>query len=238
MLTDEIKDFRWYHEIEIEPGVVTTPEHPFPISWDIIREGMSRMDFKGKSVLDIGARDGLWAFEAEKAGATSVQAIDNDLSPAGLWLKERWRSQVVFNELNLYDLPPDWEFDVVMFFGVLYHLRYPFWGLQRAVNATEKGGTLAIETGIFEQEATENTPLLYCPSKNSPYEFSSTSFFNRCGLEETLENMGCKIEEWFRHKDEKPTTIRRAFIRCTKIGDIPSPVKEYWQGIHNLHSGK
>ena len=35
-------------------------------------------------------------------------------------------------ELNLYDLTVErfGKFDVIMLPGVLYHLRYPFWGLK------------------------------------------------------------------------------------------------------------
>ena len=60
---------------------------------------------KGKRVLDIGCRDGIYSFEAEKMGAKEVIGIDNDISkPALEFLIPYFNSKVKMFEMNLFDL--------------------------------------------------------------------------------------------------------------------------------------
>lgn len=81
MTSDEIKSKsesfkRWYHAIELFPGYVT-PSNMTPSmhQWEQVRKVREKMDYKGKSVLDLGTMDGMWAFEAEKLGAKPVYAL-------------------------------------------------------------------------------------------------------------------------------------------------------------------
>ena len=62
----------WYHRIELTDGVVTP-------GWAPIDAASYRIpdDLSGKRVLDIGAWDGYWSFEALKRGAVQVVAIDD-----------------------------------------------------------------------------------------------------------------------------------------------------------------
>ena len=89
-------------------------------------------DLSGKRVLDIGAWDGFFSFEMEKRGA-EVVAID-------CWDNERFRlmrsmlnSRVDYRILDMYELTPATvgKFDLVIFFGVLYHLKHPLLALER-----------------------------------------------------------------------------------------------------------
>src|SRR4051794_40238685 len=129
LTTEEaFKKYTFYHEIEVEPGVVTP-------GWQVVRhltgkisEEMKAFDLHGKRVLDIGCRDGLFCFQAERQGASEIVGIDNDLSIAAIeFLIPKLKSGVRMASLNLYDLRPSvhGKFDFVVFAGVLYHLRYP-----------------------------------------------------------------------------------------------------------------
>jgi len=98
--------------------------------------------------LDIGCRDGLFSFKAESMVAGEVIGIDNDLSePATQFLIPFFNSKIQMKQLNLYEILPDTFglFDVVIFPGVLYHLRYPFWGLKVIRDITNIGAHLLIE---------------------------------------------------------------------------------------------
>jgi hypothetical protein len=65
---------------------------------------LHRCDLAGKRVLDIGCRDGLFSFEAEKMGAQEVLGIDNDLSPGATEFLIPWfQSKVRMQAVNLYD---------------------------------------------------------------------------------------------------------------------------------------
>jgi tRNA (mo5U34)-methyltransferase len=91
-------------------------------------------DLQGKRVLDAGTRDGYFAFELERRGA-EVLAVDYaDLSLTGFAAAKRiYGSRVEYLQANLYDLDPEriGTFDIVLFLGVLYHLRHPLLALDR-----------------------------------------------------------------------------------------------------------
>ena len=96
----------------------------------------------GLSVLNIGAWDGFFSFEAEKRGAKRVVAYD--LHPPDYYgfalAKELLGSQVKYIQGGVYDLSPEavGTFDVVFFFGVFYHLRYPLLALDRIWSVTDQ----------------------------------------------------------------------------------------------------
>jgi len=66
----------WWHSIQLNPEVVT-PGFKSP---DILArelEAIHLPDLRGKSVLDVGAWDGFFSFEAERRGAKQVVALDH-----------------------------------------------------------------------------------------------------------------------------------------------------------------
>jgi tRNA (mo5U34)-methyltransferase len=111
-------------------------------------------DLKGKSVLDIGAWDGFFSFEAEWRGAARVMATDHFCWSGPGWgtregfdyVHARSLSRVEVHDADLPDLTPAaiGKFDVVLFLGVLYHLKDPYAGLERAAALCNE--TLIVET--------------------------------------------------------------------------------------------
>jgi len=199
-LWDEINKYSWYHRIQVSPTVYTkstvNDAARYQELWDFILTEIKRMDFAGKRVLDIGCRDGLFSFEAEKLGAREIVGIDNDLSLGAVeFLIPLFKSKVRMYELNLYDLTPEkfGLFDIIIFPGVLYHLRYPFWGLKRITDCLADKGVLFIETATLLDEELKDKEILYCPVENSPYETTSCTFFNENGLTTTLRSFNCKM---------------------------------------------
>ena len=169
------------------------------------------LDLKGKRVLDIGCRDGLFSFAAESMGAAEVVGIDNDLSkPATEFLIPYFKSKVRMELMNVYDLGPDkfGLFDIVIFPGVLYHLRYPFWGLRAIRSVLKPGGNLIVETPIWRGE--NNNAMLFCPiGKDSPYETSSCTFFNEKGLVDTLTSLDSRRLPWNTSRNRTPVKVSR-----------------------------
>src|SRR5690348_11126587 len=104
---------------------------------------MATIDFKDRRVLDIGCRDGAFSFAAEGFGAAEVIGIDNNLS-RGLteFLVPLRRSRVRAMQHNVNELSHDHfgDFDIILFPGVLYHLRYPAWALRRIADVLRPGG--------------------------------------------------------------------------------------------------
>jgi len=203
-LREKIKQYAFYHQFRLTE-TITTPCQPIvqPSLQSTLR-ALEGFDFHDKRVLDVGCRDGLFSFEAERRGAREVVGIDNDLSPAAVeFLAPFFRSQVRFSEMNLFDLAPATfgKFDVILFPGVLYHLRYPVWGLKRLQEVMNPRGTLLIETALIVDE--NEHALLYCPiGEESPYEPSSCTFFNVKGLSDTLLSLGFEVQS-IHNQDEE-----------------------------------
>lgn len=185
-------DYGFYHTIELAPGV-RTPGWPVVVPLvELTLRSLHSLDLRGKRVLDVGCRDGLFAFEAERLGAREVVAIDNDLSRGAVEVLIPFlRSRVRMHEMNLLDLRPETfgTFDVVIMPGVLYHLRYPFWALKLIRDLLSEGGCLVLETALFIDD--NRHAVLRCPVEtDSPYEATSCTFFNRKGLIDTLGSLG------------------------------------------------
>jgi SAM-dependent methyltransferase len=105
-------------------------------------------------------------------------------------------SNVKMHEMNLLDLRPQTfgTFDVVIFAGVLYHLRYPFYGLKIIRDVLRDGGALVLETAIFGDE--NRLALLYCPvGSENPYDRTCPTLFNLKGLTDTLLSLGFQSHE-------------------------------------------
>ena len=213
-LLDRVNQYTWYHRINLADGVFTTPRKAwdFQGSWDLILDEMRKIDFHGKRVLDIGCRDGLFSFEAERRGARDVIGIDNSISDGALELLiPLFKSKVKMYELNLYDLRLErfGLFDVILFFGVLYHLRYPFWAIKKLSDCLSDGGLLLVESGMLIDESLEDEDYLYCPVEKSPYEKTSCSFFNETALATTLRSFNFKLLYSHAHFLSERNSVRK-----------------------------
>lgn len=241
-LRAEMSALSFYHTIPLTP-TLSTPGWPtiVPLT-NMVSRHLRTIDLKGKRVLDIGCRDGLFSFEAEKLGAREVIGIDNDLSPGvPEFLIRHFRSRVRIEAFNLFDLVPGsfGLFDVVIFPGVLYHLRYPFWALKLVRDVLVDDGTLVLETAVLCDD--NRHALLYCPvGAESPYEATSCTFFNRKGLVDTLGSVGFHVDRFEHLKDwaipagtplpEKPR-ITRSVTCSRKVADRSNEqTRAYWEG--------
>jgi hypothetical protein len=92
------------------------------------------LDLRGKRVLDVGAWDGWFSFECERRGA-QVVAVDCVALDTFIEAKQLLGSKVEYLTLDVSELSARrlGRFDIVLFFGVLYHLRHPLLGLEKVV---------------------------------------------------------------------------------------------------------
>jgi tRNA (mo5U34)-methyltransferase len=138
----------WYHRIEVAPGLIT----PGVNDSQLVLESLNLpADLSGLRVLDIGTRDGFFAFECERRGA-EVTAIDY-MPPEEtgfLVARELLGSRVEFIQENVYDLSDGryGGFDLVLFLGVLYHLRDPMLALDSIWKVAS--GRLIVETQVID----------------------------------------------------------------------------------------
>ena len=121
----------WYHSFDFPDGTSISGVQ----SIEQLRGRWDRFplpeDLSNKRVLDIGAWDGWFSFEAERRGA-SVVALDCVEIPNFVAAKERLHSEVDYRVSNLYKIPQLelGAFDYVFFLGVLYHVKHPLLALE------------------------------------------------------------------------------------------------------------
>ena len=190
--------YKFYHVIKLNESI-STPGWTDPNTVDIINmviKALRSLNLKGARVLDVGCRDGIFSFEAEKLGAREVFGIDNDLSRAAIeFLIPFFQSRVRMESLNMYDLTPSRHgmFDMICFSGVLYHLRYPFWGIKCLRDVLNEGGHLIIHTAIHVDD--NKLANLFCPIGDECPGDDPThcTNFNLKGLVDTLYSMGVTV---------------------------------------------
>lgn len=142
--SEELYRKGWYHSFEGIDGAM-------PLKWQ--RERWQRFpipdDLTGKRVLDIGAWDGWFSFEAERRGA-SVMSVDREEVANYHAMHRRLASKNEYRILDLYELPGAGlgRFDIVFFLGVLYHVKHPLLALEIVCSlATE---VVVVETFVIE----------------------------------------------------------------------------------------
>jgi 2-polyprenyl-3-methyl-5-hydroxy-6-metoxy-1,4-benzoquinol methylase len=103
----------------------------------------------GKKVLDVGANDGFYSLAAKIAGAQEVTSIDKD---CGTWPKnitfasEAWATALNLVTEDFLKYSTDSKYDVIFFFGVLYHLENVFSCMQKLRDLLTSTGVIYLET--------------------------------------------------------------------------------------------
>jgi len=152
-LQKRVAAIRWYHTIDLGSGVTTNGVDDSP---QRLARAQLPASLEGLSVLDIGAWDGFFSFECERRGASRVVAADYYSwhgsgwgTKAGFTLaREVLGSGVEDIDIDVMDLTPErlGTFDVVLFLGVLYHMRHPFLALERVASVARD--RLILETVV------------------------------------------------------------------------------------------
>jgi tRNA (mo5U34)-methyltransferase len=124
----------WFHNINLA-GVPTAPDHflgDYPaVKWNRFAHAVPS-DLSGKSVLDVGCNGGFYSIEMKRRGAARVLGVDSDARylAQARFAAEVSGVEVEFRQMSIYELPRLKErFDLVLFMGVLYHLRHPLLAL-------------------------------------------------------------------------------------------------------------
>jgi tRNA (mo5U34)-methyltransferase len=153
-LRQRVAQLRWFHSIDLGDGLLT-PGVDAHTSQRLETFGVPT-DLTGRTVLDLGAWDGFFSFEAERRGAARVVAVDSYCWSGPGWgtkagfdlARTALGSRVEDHECEILDLSPAslGVFDVVFCFGLLYHLRHPLLALEKIAAVTE--GLLLLESHV------------------------------------------------------------------------------------------
>jgi tRNA (mo5U34)-methyltransferase len=149
----EVAERTWFHTIDVGHGILTPGQKDTPA--EVVH--MRLPDLEGRTVLDIGAYDGFYSFEAERRGAKDVLATDSwtwnwpgsDARRNFDLAHELLGSTVRVQDVTVEKLAPEvvgGTFDVVLFLGVLYHAPDPLGYLKRVRSVT--GEVAIVETVV------------------------------------------------------------------------------------------
>lgn len=153
----------WFHNLHLPSGHQTAPDHPlgdYPAyKWQRFGTHLP-VDLTGWSVLDIGCNAGTYAFALAERGA-HVLAVDHDehYLRQARWARDLFglTDRVELERRSVYDLADLGEtFDLVLFLGVLYHLRYPTLALDLV--AEKVGKLLVVQTLSLPGEEVVTAP--------------------------------------------------------------------------------
>jgi tRNA (mo5U34)-methyltransferase len=148
------KHGRWWHEIELAPGIITPGDDSNRMKLPILDRLGLPQDMRGLRALDIGCSDGYFTFEMEKRGA-EVLAMDfvPETYTGFATARTILGSNAGYMMENVYNLTPEkhGQFDVVLFMGVLYHLRKPLAALDAIRSVMRTGGGLFVGTMMIDE---------------------------------------------------------------------------------------
>ena len=153
-LAEAVAGHYWFHSIDLGDGVVTPGVKSLELQAKESAAFFDPIDVAGRSVIDIGAWNGAFSFEAKRRGARRVVATDHFT-----WNDPRFRGREAFDlarsslglevedvDIDVPALSPErmGTFDVVLFLGVFYHLLDPIDGVTRAASLARE--VMVVET--------------------------------------------------------------------------------------------
>ena len=198
-LRAEVDQIKWWHPIDLGGGLITPGIDVTPARLAEIR---MPEDLTGLTVLDIGAWDGFFSFEAERRGARRVLATDSFCWDGGGWGTKKGfelarrvlGSKVEDKWIEVLSLSPDTVgvFDVVLFLGVLYHMKHPLLALERVASVTR--GQLIMQTQV-DMLAVNRPAIAFYPGKELGGDPTNWCGPNPAALEAMLETVGFRKVE-------------------------------------------
>ena len=217
----------WFHNIDLG-GVMTAPDHflgDYPqVKWRRFADAIPA-DLTGKSVLDIGCNGGFYSIEMKRRGAARVLGIDfdDDYLAQARFAADVTGFDIEFRRLSVYDVGAIGErFDVVLFMGVLYHLRHPllaldlihehvagdilvFQSMQRGSNEVEE---VRDDYDFWEMDHFDRPgyPKMHFIEKNYAHDPTNWWVPNRACTEAMLRSAGFCILE---HPEDEVYVCRR-----------------------------
>ncbi len=212
---------RWYHPIEVRPGIVTpgTNEAKSMLGTLYVPKVCH-----GMRVLDLGTRDGFFAFELERRGAEVVAVDYVAKTDSGFAVAaELLGSRVTFLQRNLYELTAAelGTYDIVLFLGLLYHLPDPLGALRLVRSLTRQ--RMYLETLVLDFGGEVDELPLMRFFAGSSWAGDPTNYWG--------PNVRC-VEEMLGETEFAARRVVRVGDRCVFDCDaIERPVNKYYMEI-------
>jgi tRNA (mo5U34)-methyltransferase len=232
-LADEVKNYGWYHTLDLGGGVVTKGMFDHR---PVVNKYLIPSDLSGLRCLDVGTMDGYWAFEMERRGAAEVMAVDLDDPnrldwPASLreatvktldetkerrfnLAKEALNSKVERVLRSVYELDTDLGlFDFVFCGDLLVHLKDPITAVENIRKVCR--GSAVICTPVARFRFGRRRPIA---------EFDGIDQFNW----------------WVLSEEAMARLIRAAGFARVEVGqafELPATSGGTWKGLRGIMRG-
>jgi tRNA (mo5U34)-methyltransferase len=230
----------WWHSFELPSGELIEGVCDLASLRGRIGQFPISDDLRGKRVLDIGTWDGWFSFEMERRGA-KVVAIDNWDNPRFRQMQKTLNSSVEYRVLDIYELTTTLigRFDIVLFMGVLYHLKHPLLALERVCALTTD--MAAIDSFIIRDE---NVPGEHEDGR-AVMEFYETDEFGGQTDNWVAPNLPCLLAfcrtAGFARVEPRSVFAKGAGVACYRRWDPPSsdaaPGPDLLDVAHNTNHG-
>jgi tRNA (mo5U34)-methyltransferase len=214
----------WFHNLHLPDGTQTAPDHPlgdFPaFKWEQLASSIPA-DLRGWRALDIGCNAGFYSFELARRGAEviGIDADEHYLRQAR-WALQRFdvTDRIEFRRQSVYELAGSGErYDLVLFLGVLYHLRYPLLALDLLTEIVER--LLVLQT-------------LTIPDEEDAWTLPDLAFEDRARLLEPGQPKAAFVEHSLAGDPTNwwlptPTAVE-AMVRSAGFAVASRPAHEFW----------
>lgn len=205
----------WFHNLDLA-GVLTAPTHflgNYPaIKWQRFASAIPQ-DLTGQTVLDLGCNAGFYSMEMKRRGAERVLAVDfdEDYLAQARFAAEVEGLDIEFRRLSIYDVGAIGErFDIVLFLGVLYHLRHPLLALD-LIHRHVARDLLVFQS--MQRGSADVEPVA------EDYDFWQTEHFNRPGYPKLhfveKRYAGDPTNWWIPNRAATEAMLRSAGFRIT-----------------------
>jgi tRNA (mo5U34)-methyltransferase len=142
----------WYHRMYLGNGIYTMPPTMADQMWALIKPTFPT-DLKGASMLDVGSNAGYFSILAKLQGAgriLGVESIDFYLEQAE-YIRKIWQMNIENRLMDAHEIGKiDEQFDLVVFMGILYHLKNPLQVLEDAGHRCRDA--IVVETEIIPED--------------------------------------------------------------------------------------
>jgi tRNA (mo5U34)-methyltransferase len=228
-LKRRVNSIRWYHRIDLGNGIVTP-------GIDNSQKKLARIrmpqKLHGKTVLDIGAWDGFFSFEAERRGAERVLATDSFVWSGESWAdkrgfdlaKRQLGSRVEERTVDALDIRPQdvGTYDVVLFLGVLYHMRHPLLALERLASVTRE---LAIIETVVDMISVRRPAIAFYGGDELARDHTNWCAPNPAALLAMLRAVGFRRVEFVAGTRSLPFRAAKAAVYRYRHGH------QFWSGV-------
>jgi tRNA (mo5U34)-methyltransferase len=226
-LIDEICSSPWWHSIDLGNGLITPGGNSLE-SLTAMANVIFSESVEGKSVIDIGCWDGFFSIEAARRGATSVLATDDYVwrmeftkrRNAEIAARLAAPSVVKVKQIDVFDISHETVgmHDVVLFFGVLYHMRHPLLAMEKAASVCSE--ILIVETQL-DAVNEERPAMIFYPGIELANDPSNWWGPNIPCVEAMLRDQGFP---WIRYTQRPAMPDRGIFhARRTNLGILDDP---------------